>query len=140
MREGGPTIVQHAFRPIWGYSRVKGHPQSCVTEQHDGQSAMDLLTPALITAALVERPLWKQVGDTIQRTYAFVDFVTGSEFVRAVAAIAEEVQHHPDIDIRWNLVTLTLSTHDSGGLTALDFQVAGRCDAQASGRAGVGSV
>jgi 4a-hydroxytetrahydrobiopterin dehydratase len=116
-----------------------GYPQGCVPEQHDGHSAMDLLTPAQITGALEERPLWKQAGDTIQRTYAFVDFVTGIEFVRAVAAIAEEVQHHPDIDIRWNQVTLTLSTHDSGGLTALDFEVAGRCDVQAAGRVRVGT-
>ncbi len=94
---------------------------------------MDLLTPAKIEAALAKHPLWKHVGDTIQRTFAFADFVTAIEFVRSVAEIAEEVQHHPDIDIRWNQVTLTLTTHDSGGLTPLDFDVAGRFDAKALG-------
>ncbi len=95
---------------------------------------MDLLTPPQIDAALAKLPLWKHVGDTLKRTFVFADFVTGIEFVRSVADIAEEVQHHPDIDIRWNQVTLTLTTHDSGGLTALDFEVAGRCDAEALGR------
>jgi len=50
------------------------------------------------------------------------------KFVNALAKLAEKAQHHPDIDIRWNKVTLTLTTHDEGGLTTRDFEVAGRID------------
>jgi 4a-hydroxytetrahydrobiopterin dehydratase len=51
------------------------------------------------------------------------------KFVDAVALVAEQVQHHPDIDIRWNKVTLALTTHDAGGLTEKDFALARKCDA-----------
>jgi 4a-hydroxytetrahydrobiopterin dehydratase len=53
------------------------------------------------------------------------------KFVNAVATLAEEAQHHPDIDVRWNRVTLALSTHDAGGLTEKDFTLARQCDALA---------
>ena len=55
------------------------------------------------------------------------------KFVNAVAAAAESAQHHPDIDIRWNKVTLALSTHDAGGLTEKDFALARHCDTLAAG-------
>lgn len=89
---------------------------------------MRLQTTGEIEAALARLAHWHQIGQSIVRTYSFINFVTAIDFVRAVATVAEEVQHHPDIDIRWNQVTLTLTTHDSGGLTDLDFSVAERCD------------
>ena len=55
------------------------------------------------------------------------------KFVNAVAALAEQAQHHPEVDIRWNRVTLALTTHDVGGLTAKDFALARQCDAVAVG-------
>jgi 4a-hydroxytetrahydrobiopterin dehydratase len=64
----------------------------------------------------------------IQRIYEFPDFVGAMVFVKAIALHAEDVQHHPDIDIRWNKVTLTLTTHDAGGLTLMDFEVARQAD------------
>jgi 4a-hydroxytetrahydrobiopterin dehydratase len=65
---------------------------------------------------------------TIVRTYQFKDFPAAIKFVNAVAKLAEQAWHHPDIDIRWNKVTLTLTTHDAGGLTEKDFDLAGKFD------------
>ena len=67
-------------------------------------------------------------GATIVRTFEFKDFPAAIKFVAAVAALAEQAWHHPDIDIRWNKVTLTLSTHDAGGLTEKDFALARQFD------------
>ena len=87
---------------------------------------MPKLTPALIKAALAEAPNWKKKGAMIARTYEFKDFVAAMKFVNAAAKLAEQAWHHPDIDIRWNKVTLALSSHDEGGLTERDFQLAAR--------------
>jgi 4a-hydroxytetrahydrobiopterin dehydratase len=75
---------------------------------------------------------WSQLNDSITRTYQLNDFVQSMEFVNRVAEIAEDVQHHPDILIRWSKVTLTLSTHDAGGITEKDFDFAKRADGLAS--------
>lgn len=71
---------------------------------------------------------WTRSGDSIQRTYAFADFVGSMAFVNRVAERAEEVQHHPDILIRYSKVTLTLSTHDCAGLSEKDIGFASECD------------
>ena len=89
---------------------------------------MKKLTPTEIKSALAKVPAWRKTGSSIARTFEFVDFVAAIKFVNAVARAAEKANHHPDIDIRWNKVTLTLSTHDAGGLTAKDFALAGRID------------
>ena len=73
-------------------------------------------------------PQWQYQGRVISRTYTFKDFLTAMSFVNGIAHIAEEAQHHPDVDIRWNKVTLALTTHDAGGLTAKDFALARQCD------------
>jgi len=78
-------------------------------------------------------PSWSLQDRLIHRTYEFSDFVAAMAFVNAVASLAEDAQHHPDIDIRWNKVTLALTTHDEGGLTARDFDLARRADAVAGG-------
>ena len=90
---------------------------------------MKKLTPTEIKAACAHLPQWRRKGVAITRAFAFADFVTAMKFVNAVARAAEKACHHPDIDIRWNKVTLTLSTHDAGGLTAKDFALAAKCDA-----------
>ena len=92
---------------------------------------MPKLTPALIKAALAETPNWKKKGAIIARTYEFKDFVAAMKFVNAVAKLAEQAWHHPDINIRWNKVALALTTHDQGGLTAKDFALAKKFDAAA---------
>lgn len=81
-----------------------------------------------VLIALVSVPDWKLAGTTIVRTFQFQDFPAAIKFVAAVAALAEQAWHHPDIDIRWNKVTLTLSTHDAGGLTEKDFALARQFD------------
>ncbi len=93
---------------------------------------MEPLSDSLIEQAMANYPEWSQTGDAIQRTYQFSDFVASMKFVNEVAAAAERDQHHPDILIRWNKVTLTLSTHDAGGITEKDFDLAGKCDQAAA--------
>ena len=89
---------------------------------------MEKLSTKKIKTALATVPDWKKKGATIARTYSFKDFPAAIKFVRAVAGLAEKAWHHPDIDIRWNKVTLTLTTHDAGGLTEKDFALAKKFD------------
>jgi 4a-hydroxytetrahydrobiopterin dehydratase len=91
------------------------------------------LDEAGILSAQAASPLWGRTGNIIARTFEFADFVAAMKFVNAVAEAAENAQHHPDIDIRWNKVTLALTTHDAGGLTDKDFALARRCDALTAG-------
>ena len=90
---------------------------------------MKKLTAVEIKTALDTVPEWKQTDGAIARTYQFKDFPAAIKFVNAVADLAEQAWHHPDIDIRWNKVTLTLTTHDAGGLTEKDFDLARKFDA-----------
>lgn len=80
------------------------------------------------SAALKQVPAWKRKGEVIRRTFEFKDFPAAIRFVDAVGKVAEKAWHHPDIDIRWNKVTLALTTHDAGGLTEKDFQLAQKFD------------
>ena len=89
---------------------------------------MPKYTSSQIKAALASVPEWKQHGAAITRTSQFQDFPAAIRFVNAVAKLAEKTWHHPDIDIRWNKVTLTLTTHDQGGLTEKDFTLARKFD------------
>ena len=86
------------------------------------------LSDADVAARLEALPEWSQPGEEIQRTFRFKDFVQAMAFVDRVAARAEEVQHHPDILIRYSRVTLSLSTHDAGGITERDFDFASAAD------------
>jgi 4a-hydroxytetrahydrobiopterin dehydratase len=90
---------------------------------------MKKLNPAQIKTSLASAPDWKKKGNAITRTFQFKDFPAAIKFVGALAKIAEKEWHHPDIDIRWNKVILTLSTHDAGGLTKKDFSLAKQFDA-----------
>ena len=89
---------------------------------------MTKLTAAQIRSALGTVPAWKRTQTTLRRTFGFKDFPAALRFVNAVARRAEKAAHHPDIDIRWNQVTLALTTHDAGGLTEKDFQLARQFD------------
>jgi 4a-hydroxytetrahydrobiopterin dehydratase len=89
---------------------------------------MEKLTASQIKTSLSSVPDWKKKGAAITRTYQFKDFPAAIKFVNAVGKPAEKAWHHPDIDIRWNKVTLTLSTHDAGGLTEKDFSLAKQFD------------
>jgi 4a-hydroxytetrahydrobiopterin dehydratase len=84
----------------------------------------DLLDDSAITAALGGLPGWERDGDALVRTAALPDFPTAIRVVDEVAAIAEDRDHHPDIDIRWRTLTFRLSTHSKGGITDLDVALA----------------
>jgi 4a-hydroxytetrahydrobiopterin dehydratase len=73
-------------------------------------------------------PDWSKRVQTIFRTFKFESFLKGIDFVNRIAAKAQKMNHHPDIDVRFDQVTLTLSTHDEGGITEKDFTLAKQCD------------
>ena len=89
---------------------------------------MPKLTAKQIEAALPAIPQWRRKAQVITRTYEFKDFPAAIRFVNALARVAEKAWHHPDIDIRWNKVTLVLTTHDEGWLTKKDFALAEKFD------------
>ena len=76
-------------------------------------------------------PGWAIDQDEMRRTFEFADFTGSMGFVTRVALAAEKADHHPDIDIRWNKVTLVLSTHSEGTLTELDAELAKKADGYA---------
>jgi 4a-hydroxytetrahydrobiopterin dehydratase len=90
---------------------------------------MGLLSEADLTKKLASLRGWKREGGEIRKQYELKDFVHAMGFVNSVALLAEKANHHPDIDIRWNKVTLTLSTHSAGGLTEKDFNLAQQIEA-----------
>jgi 4a-hydroxytetrahydrobiopterin dehydratase len=90
----------------------------------------ELLAADAVDRALAERgSSWAHEGDELVLTVRRGDFAGALAFVNAVGERAEAADHHPDIDIRWNTVTLRLSTHSAGGLTALDLSLAAEVDA-----------
>jgi 4a-hydroxytetrahydrobiopterin dehydratase len=85
-----------------------------------------VLTDAEIQQALGSLTGWQRAGKAIQRIFEFPDFKAAMKFVNTVADAAEQANHHPDIDIRYNKVTLALISHDSGGVTQRDVRMAHR--------------
>jgi 4a-hydroxytetrahydrobiopterin dehydratase len=77
---------------------------------------------------LAALPEWQINSGELVRTYKFADFVAALGFVNRVGQLAEKAGHHPDIDIRYNKVRLALVTHDDGGLTSKDFDLAAQAD------------
>ncbi|GAA4236045.1 4a-hydroxytetrahydrobiopterin dehydratase [Streptosporangium album] len=96
---------------------------------------MDLLDDSSVDRRLADVPEWRREGNEIRRTIKASDFPTAIRIVDEVAVEAEKLNHHPDIDIRWRTLHLTLSTHDAGGLTEMDFTLAARIDAIAASHA-----
>ncbi|MFG0273889.1 MAG: 4a-hydroxytetrahydrobiopterin dehydratase [Phycisphaerales bacterium] len=89
---------------------------------------MQTLDDAAIKRRLEDLADWSEMNGSLQRTYQFKNFVEAMAFVNTVADLAEKAQHHPDILIRYGKVTLTLSTHDAGGITEKDFDLAAQAD------------
>jgi len=89
---------------------------------------MPALTPKDINLRLKAVPDWSKRAKTICRTFKFDGFLTSIALVRRIAKQAQKNNHHPDIDIRFDQVTLTLTTHDEGGITEKDFALARQCD------------
>ena len=100
-------------------------------------SAHELVTPDRmrqklsdleIQRALGGLPGWSRRGDTLTKTFAFERFADGIAFVDRIAKAADEMNHHPDIDVRYTKITIVLSTHDAGGITQSDLQLAERIE------------
>lgn len=89
---------------------------------------MPKLSDTAVNEALKKMPGWERHGDAIRRIFEFPTFPAGIEFVNKVARAAEEAQHHPDITINYNKVTMSLTSHDSGGVTDRDMRMAGKID------------
>jgi len=85
-----------------------------------------LLESAEVERQLAELPGWTRDGDSIRCTVKAPDFLAGIRMVTSVAQAAEEMDHHPDIDIRWRTLLFVLSTHSAGGITHLDIELARR--------------
>ncbi|MBT9330975.1 4a-hydroxytetrahydrobiopterin dehydratase [Paracidobacterium acidisoli] len=90
---------------------------------------MPLMNESEISERLQSTSGWQRQGEQIVRLFTFGNFIQAMEFVNQVAEKAEAAGHHPDIDIRYNKVRLALSTHDAGGLTQRDFDLAASVDA-----------
>ena len=92
---------------------------------------MALLSEPDIEQALSQLPGWERAGAAIRKSFARGDFTGAVEFASRLVEPANEMNHHPDLEISWETVTVTISTHSEGGLTAADFELAGRVDALA---------
>ena len=88
----------------------------------------ELLSAADIKQRMKKVPEWEHNKKEIERTFEFDEFLECIDFVDQVAEIAEEEEHHPDMDIRMNKVRVVLSTHSEGGLTEADFELAEKID------------
>jgi 4a-hydroxytetrahydrobiopterin dehydratase len=93
---------------------------------------MPRLSEDEITRALETLPDWRRQGEALVRDFTFKNFRQAMAFVNQVAELAEAQRHHPDITIRYNRVQLTLSTHEAGGITERDLELARRIDALVS--------
>lgn len=91
------------------------------------------LTDAEVEAALAGLPGWRRDGDRIRRDFQFADFVAALGFIAQVGALAERVDHHPELTNVYDRVTIALSTHDSGGITLMDTALAAEINARAPG-------
>jgi len=88
------------------------------------QSMTNKLSDLEIHRALGGLPGWSRKGDVLTKTYSFARFADGIRFVTQVAELADMMNHHPDIDVRYTKITFTLSTHDAGGVTQRDLDLA----------------
>ncbi len=89
---------------------------------------MAKLSEDAIRAALAQMPGWSVADEALRKTYRFSTFPDGIAFVNRVADLAEDVGHHPDIDIRYSTIIVSLSTHDEGGITEKDTALARRIE------------
>jgi 4a-hydroxytetrahydrobiopterin dehydratase len=88
----------------------------------------DPLTAEELVTLTADHPDWLVEDNAMGRTFTFTDFSAAMAFVTRVALAAEQIDHHPDIDVRWNKVTLLVSTHSAGALTELDRSLVGTID------------
>ena len=89
---------------------------------------MTLLGDEEIEARLGRLDGWRREGDAIAKEFELGDFAGSVAFVNRLAAVAEELNHHPDLSVSWSKVTVTITTHSQGGLTENDFELAKKVD------------
>lgn len=89
---------------------------------------MALLADTEIESRLAELPGWSRSGEAIVKEFGCGDFVGSVAFVERLVAPAEAMNHHPDLEISWDKVRVSLSSHSEGGLTAADFELAGKIE------------
>lgn len=89
---------------------------------------MALLGEQEIESGLAALEGWERSGEAIRKSYERGDFVGSVDFVKALVEPAEAMGHHPDVEISWSTVTVTVTSHSEGGLTAADFELAGKLD------------
>jgi 4a-hydroxytetrahydrobiopterin dehydratase len=89
----------------------------------------DLLSDDEISSRLSELDGWEREGDTITKTFECGDFVGSVEFVKSLVEPAEGMNHHPDLELSWDKVKVSITNHAAGGLTPADFELAGKIDA-----------
>src|SRR3954470_14721358 len=87
------------------------------------------LSPDELSAALLGLPLWSGDADGLRRTVELPSFRDAVAAIVSIADVAEEMDHHPDIDLRWRTLHLSVVSHSEGGVTALDLELARRIDA-----------
>lgn len=92
---------------------------------------MALLSEQEVEARLAELDGWERSGEAIEKRFERGDFVAAVSFVSSLVEPAEAMNHHPDLAISWDTVTVTISTHSEGGLTGADFELAAKIDALA---------
>jgi 4a-hydroxytetrahydrobiopterin dehydratase len=92
----------------------------------------NLLDDEQIASRLAELDGWTREGEAITKTFERGDFVDSVRFIDSIVAPAEEMGHHPDLELSWDKVKVTITTHAAGGLTASDFELAGKIDAIAT--------
>ncbi|HEX5927774.1 MAG TPA: 4a-hydroxytetrahydrobiopterin dehydratase [Solirubrobacterales bacterium] len=92
---------------------------------------MALLSDSEVESRLADLPGWERRGDAIVKQFERGDFVGSVKFVNSLVEPAEEMNHHPDLEVSWSKVTVSLSTHSEGGLTANDFELAATIEALA---------
>jgi 4a-hydroxytetrahydrobiopterin dehydratase len=90
-----------------------------------------LLSDSEVQERLARLDGWEVTGEAIEKSFKRSDFVGAVEFVSSLVEPAEAMNHHPDVSISWDTVTVAVSTHSEGGLTAADFELAGKIDALA---------
>ncbi len=92
---------------------------------------MALLSDSEVEARLAEHPGWERSGEAIVKAFERGDFVGAVRFAESIVNPAEAMGHHPDLEISWGTVRVSISTHSEGGLTAADFELAAQIDALA---------
>ena len=91
--------------------------------------SMTLLSDDQVDERLSDLDGWSRDGDAITKTFENGDFVGSVEFIRKLVEPAEGMNHHPDLELSWDKVTVSLTNHAEGGLTEADFELAGKIDA-----------